>query len=100
MLMAPIEVVTDTGPDLVGTTSSRMPARNRSAATLVSSTVQFRKISPNLLPEKRPSTSPDLGNRGVSHIEAEGVVDARQMIDTDQHEGAGRTEARSLLDRL
>ena len=31
-LTPPIEAVTATGPDLVGTTSLRMPARNRSAA--------------------------------------------------------------------
>ena len=42
----------------------------------------------------------DLGDHGVRHIEAEGVVDARQMIDADQHEGAGRAEAGVLLDRL
>ena len=87
-----------------------MPARNRSAATLVSSTVQLRRIRPNLLPENRPSTSPprsrarmrfaDFGDHGVRDIEAEGVVDARQMIDADQHEGAGRAEARGLLDRF
>ena len=58
MVIAPIEAVTETGPDLVGITSSRIPARKRSAAVLVSSTVQFLKISPNLLPENRPSTSP------------------------------------------
>ncbi|MGY3132710.1 hypothetical protein ACVWZM_003392 [Bradyrhizobium sp. USDA 4501] len=58
MVTAPIETVTDTGPDLVGTTSSRTAARKRSAATLVSSTVQLRRIRPNLLPEKRPSMSP------------------------------------------
>ena len=76
----------------------------------MSSTVQFFRISPNLLPEKRPSTSPprsrarmrlaDFGDHGVRDVEAEGVVDARQMIDADQHEGAGRAEARGFLDRL
>ena len=110
MLTAPIDAVTETGPDLVGTTSSRMPARNRSAATLVSSTVQFLKISPNLLPENRPehvaAAQPgadafsDFGDHGVRDVEAEGVVDARQMIDADQHEGAGRPEARGFLDRF
>ena len=31
----------------------------------------------------------DFGNHGVRNVEAERVVDARQMIDADQHEGAG-----------
>ena len=76
----------------------------------MSSTVQFFRIRPNLLPENRPSTSPprsrarmrfaDFGDHRVRDIEAEGVVDARQMIDADQHEGAGRAEARGFLDRF
>ena len=110
MLMAPIDAVTDTGPDLVGTTSSRMPARNRSAATLVSSTVQLLQDQAELVagepPEHvaaaqaRANALSDFGDHGVGDVEAEGVVDARQMIDADQHEGAGRTEARGLLDRF
>ena len=66
----------------------------------MSSTVQFFRIRPNLLPEKRPSTSPPRSrarirlrhfrDHGVRDVEAEGVVDARQMVDADQHEGAGR----------
>ena len=39
-------------------------------------------------------------NHRVRDIEAEGVVDARQMIDADQHEGEGRAKARGFLDRL
>src|ERR1700743_608060 len=106
-LTAPIEAVTETGPDLVGTTSSRTAARKRSAATLVSSTVQFFRIRPNLLPEKRPSTWParrvarirgrHFCDHSVGDVETECVIDAGQMIDTDQHEGAGGTEARYLL---
>ena len=42
----------------------------------------------------------DFGDHGVGDVEAEGVVDARQMIDADQHEGAGRPEAHGLLDRF
>jgi hypothetical protein len=61
------------------------------------------------LPEKRPSTSPpqagayplaDFRDHRIRDIEAEGVVDPRQMIDADQHEGAGRAEARGFLDRF
>ena len=76
----------------------------------MSSTVQFFRTSPNLLPEKRPSTSPPrsrermrlrhVRNHRVRDVEAEGIVDARQMIDADQHEGAGGAEARGFLDRL
>ena len=42
----------------------------------------------------------DFGDHGVRDVEAEGVVDARQMIDADQHEGAGRPETRGLFDRF
>ena len=76
----------------------------------MSSTVQFLRIRPNLLPENRPSTSPprrlradalgDVEDHGVGDVEAEGVVDAGEMIDADQHEGAGRAEAGRLLDRF
>ena len=76
----------------------------------MSSTVQFFRISPNLLPENRPSTSPPRSrvrirlrhfrDHRVRDIEAEGIVDARQMIDADQHEGAGGAEARGFLDGL
>ena len=40
------------------------------------------------------------GNHRVRDIEAERVVDARQMIDADQHEGAGGAKARGFLDGL
>ena len=50
--------VTATGPALVRTTSSRTPATSRSAALFMSSGVQFLRMMPNLLPEKRPSSSP------------------------------------------
>ena len=40
----------------------------------------------------------DLRDHGIGDIEAEGVIDARQMVDPDQHEGAGGTEARGFLD--
>ena len=76
----------------------------------MSSTVQFFRISPNLLPENRPSTSPprsrarmrlrDFRDHRVGDIEAEGIVDAGEMVDADQHEGAGRAEAGAFLDRL
>ena len=76
----------------------------------MSSTVQFFRTSPNLLPEKRPSTSPPrkpranaarhFRNHRVRDIETEGVVDARQMIDADQHEGALGAEANGFLDDL
>ena len=42
----------------------------------------------------------DFGDHRVRDVEAEGIVDARQMIDADQHEGAGRAEARGFLDGL
>ena len=42
----------------------------------------------------------DFRDHGIGDIEAEGVVDPRQMIDADQHEGAGGTEACGLLDRF
>ena len=42
----------------------------------------------------------DVRDHGVRHVEAEGVVDPRQMIDADQHEGAGGAETLRLLDRL
>jgi len=60
----------------------------------MSSTVQFFRISPNLLPEKRPR------NHAVGDVEPEGVVDPRQVIDTDQEERAGGTEALGFLDRF
>ena len=76
----------------------------------MSSTVQFFRIRPNLLPENRPSTSPPRSrarmrcatsrNHRVRDVEAEGIVDARQMIDADQHEGEGGAEARGFLDGL
>ncbi len=42
----------------------------------------------------------DLGNDRVRDVEAEGVVDARQTIDADQHEGGRGAEARGFLDGL
>jgi len=62
----------------------------------ISSTVQFFRIKPNLLPENRPRYRHRQDVREcalrfrmdlVSHIETEGVGEARQVIDTDQHEG-------------
>ena len=48
--------------------------------------------------QPRADAFSDFGDHGVGDVEAEGVVDARQMIDADQHEGAGRAEARGFLD--
>ena len=42
----------------------------------------------------------DLGDHGVRYVEAKGVVDARQMIDADQHEGGGRSETHGFFDRF
>ena len=44
--------------------------------------------------------SSDFGDHGVGDVEAEGVVDARQMIDADQHEGGGRSETHGFFDRF
>ena len=44
----------DRARPLVCTTSSRAPASRRSAATSMSSGVQLFRMTPNLLPEKRP----------------------------------------------
>jgi hypothetical protein len=51
-------------------------------------------------PQPGTNAPGDFGNHRVRHIEAEGVVDACQVIDADQHEGAGRAEASGFLDRL
>ncbi|MGY4423681.1 hypothetical protein ACVWY2_006130 [Bradyrhizobium sp. JR6.1] len=50
----------------------------------------------------QPRTNPfrHLGDDGVRDIEAERIIDPRQMIDADQHERAGGAEARALLDGL
>ena len=39
----------------------------------------------------QPCANPpgDIGDHCVRHVETEGVVDARQMIDADQHEAEG-----------
>ena len=97
MLTAPIEAVTETGPDLVGTISSRTAARKRSAATMVSSTVQLLQDQPELVagepPEHVAAAQPradafsDFRDHPVGDIEAEGIVDAGEMVDADQ---AGR----------
>ncbi len=50
--------------------------------------------------QPRPNPPRDLGDDGVGDVKAEGIVDARQMVDADQHEGAGGAEARTLLDGL
>jgi hypothetical protein len=42
----------------------------------------------------------DFGDHGVRYVEAEGVVDAGQMIDADQHEGGGRSETHGFFDRF
>ena len=42
----------------------------------------------------------DFRDHGIGDIEAERVIDPRQMVDADQHEGAGRAEARRFLDGL
>ena len=50
----------------------------------------------------QPRADPARGfrNHRVRDIEAEGIVDARQMVDADQHEGERRPETCGLLDRL
>ena len=53
----PIVTVTATGPAAVAMVSSRTPASSRSAATANSSAVQAVRMTPNLLPEKRPRKS-------------------------------------------
>ena len=50
----PMVTVTATGPAVVCIVSSRTPASSRSAAIDNSSGVQLVRITPNLLPEKRP----------------------------------------------
>ena len=50
--------------------------------------------------QPRANASGHFRNHRVGDIEAEGIVDARQMIDADQHEGAGGAEARGFLDGL
>ena len=42
----------------------------------------------------------NLGDHGVGDVEAKGVVDPRQMIDADQHEGGGRSGTHGFLDRF
>ena len=53
----PMVTVAATGPAAVKTVSSRTPASSRSAATSSSSAVQVVRMTPNLLPEKRPRKS-------------------------------------------
>ncbi len=50
--------------------------------------------------QPRANAFAHFGNYRIGDIEAERVVDARQMIDADQHEGGGRAQARGFLDRL
>ncbi len=50
----PMVTVTATGPAAVGMVSSRTPVSSRSAATANSSAAQLVRMTPNLLPEKRP----------------------------------------------
>ena len=42
----------------------------------------------------------DFRNHRVRHVEAESVIDARQMVDADQHEGERGAEACGFLDGL
>ena len=100
MLIAPIEAVTETGPDLVGTTSSRMPGQEALGGDIGVVDGAVPQDQPELVAgesaehvaaaQPRADALADFGDHRVGDVEAEGVVDARQMIDADQHEGAGR----------
>ena len=50
--------------------------------------------------QPRANSFSDFRDHSVRDVKTEGIVDPRQMIDADQHEGAGRAEARAFLDRL
>ena len=95
----PMVPVTETGPAVVITTSSRITVRNRSAAMPISSGVQFCRMIPNLLPEKRPMTSSaahaaaqalgDDADHLVGDVVSVGLVDAPEIVDRDKQEPAG-----------
>jgi hypothetical protein len=84
------------------------PASMRSAAIAMSSGVQSRSTMPNLLPEKAAErvlaahpAAHALGDRAdhlIGDIEAVGLVDARQIVDRDQQEAAGRAEAHRFVE--
>ncbi len=50
--------------------------------------------------QSRADTLRDVADHLVGDIEAESVVDAREVIDPDKHEGKGGPVARGFLDRL
>ncbi|MGY2931632.1 hypothetical protein ACVWZ6_001234 [Bradyrhizobium sp. GM6.1] len=50
--------------------------------------------------QARANARGDVEDHGVGNVEAEGLVDTREMIDADQHEGRGRAETGRLLDGL
>ena len=54
---APAEIVADTMPARVSTTSSRTMARKRSATSAISRSLQLPRMTPSLLPAMRPMMS-------------------------------------------
>ena len=104
----PMVTVTATGPALVSIGSSRTAASSRSAATDNSSGVQVFRMTPNLLPEKRPSRSSPrsfglhafgkLGDHLLGDVEAIGFVEPAEMVDGDEQETAGGAETHGLIE--
>ena len=106
----PIVAVTETGPTVVITTSSRTPARKRSAATTISSGEQLRRIDAEFVagetaeailgPHPGAQALGDGADHLVGDVVAIGLVDAREIVDRDQEEAAGLPRADRFLQRV